>query len=314
MQKKIILGLASLLVVAFLGADRAEAATVYIIGGANNNTPALNDVWQTTDMVNWTNSTAPFTPRYTHAGVVYMGNLAIVGGSTPGQSIHNDIWRSINGMTWLQLLPTTNLPAIWEHAMANFAGKMWILSGSLSSGLTNQIRTSTNGTVWANEPNAPWTARLGHTATVFNNKLYIIGGSASDGVQTKDVWSLSSEMVWHKDVENIQAASRTRHTTIVFKKKLWVLGGASTLGLGFLNDVWSTSDGATWTQQAIAPWSARLNLGSVVLNGKLYIMGGTDAYGTVKNDIWSTTDGTTWIEETANAPWPERTDFVVLKK
>ena len=314
MQKRLLFVFIFIITLFLAQPNYGRAATVYVIAGADNSSPALHDIWKTTDMINWTTSTALFGSRYAHAGTTYLGNLLITGGFLPGTGIYSDAWRSINGTTWTQLNPTTNLLPVWEHAMATFAGKAWILGGSHQTGLTNEILSTINSTIWTTEPTPPWTARLGHTATAFNNKLYIIGGSAGNDAQTQEVWSLSNEMVWHKDAENIQAASRTRHTAIVFKKKLWVLGGVSTAGLGLLNDVWYTTNGTTWTQAPNAPWTTRRELQSVVLNGKLYIMGGTDWTGTLKNDIWSTTDGVSWVQETSAAPWSGRTDFVVLKK
>jgi hypothetical protein len=61
---------------------------------------------------------------------------------------------------------------------------------------------------------------------------------------------------------------------------MWVLGGF------VAGDVWSSSDGAQWTQTtALAPWiaaySARWGHTSAVFNNKIWVMGGN-----LNNDVW----------------------------
>src|SRR5690606_13130843 len=55
---------------------------------------------------------------------------------------------------------------------------------------------------------------------------------------------------------NSAFSDRGSHGVVSFKKRLWVLGGMT--GSGRVNDVWSSTDGVSWTQEiANAPWSAR---------------------------------------------------------
>ena len=51
-------------------------------------------------------------------------------------------------------------------------------------------------------------------------------------------------------------------------------------------------------------WSGRYGHTSVVFDGKIWVMGGTD--GTYKNDVWYSSDGVTWTEATSNAGWNPR--------
>ncbi len=53
---------------------------------------------------------------------------------------------------------------------------------------------------------------------------------------------------------------------------------------------------------ASAGWSARNGHSSVVFNGKIWIIGGSD--GSLKNDVWSSDDGVIWTEVTASATTP----------
>ena len=64
---------------------------------------------------------------------------------------------------------------------------------------------------------------------------------------------------------------------------------------GYKNDVWSSSDGVTWTQEsASAAFPVRADHQVVAFNNKLWLIGGYD--GSRKNDVWSSSDGVNWYE------------------
>jgi len=100
--------------------------------------------------------------------------------------------------------------------------------------------------------------------------------------------------------------------TAALNGKLWVIGGRGTSGS--LNDVWSSSDGVTWTQElANAPWSARNSHTVTAFNGKLWVMGGYTGAGGYRNGIWSSPDGINWTQETASAAWSPRAGHRVVE-
>lgn len=62
--------------------------------------------------------------------------------------------------------------------------------------------------------------------------------------------------------------------------------------------------GGNWEQATSdAGWSARQNHQSLIHDGKMWVLGGTDGPNNtgVKNDVWSSTDGITWTQVTASA-------------
>jgi hypothetical protein len=87
---------------------------------------------------------------------------------------------------------------------------------------------------------------------------------------------------------------------------MWVIGGSDR------NDVWSSSDGRTWIQvTGAAPWSGRADHTSVVMGGKMWVMGGTDlrydpSQREPKNDVWYSADGADWTLATSDAVWEPR--------
>ena len=181
-----------------------------------------------------------------------------------------------------------------------------------------------------------WKARSLHTSVVFKDKIWVLGGH--DGKEIlNDVWSSEDGEIWteskppndrdgnkvSKDTEGIDAnwwLARADHTSVVFKDKIWVLGGYTGK---YLNDVWSSEDGETWTESkppndrdgnkvskdtagtAANWWTARDRHTSVVFKGKIWVMGGFDSTDSL-NDVWNSPDGSVWKKESASADWDAR--------
>jgi len=145
--------------------------------------------------------------------------------------------------------------------------------------------------------NASWSPRYDHTALVFNNELWVLGGSGGN-----DVWKSADGRTWSKVTDSAGWLPRIGHASVVFDNRMWVLGGGS----GSLNnDVWYSTDGVTWTEATKnAGWSPRSGHASFVYEGKIWVLGGGS--GSLNNDVWYSTDGVTWTEATKNAGWSPR--------
>jgi uncharacterized protein affecting Mg2+/Co2+ transport len=89
-------------------------------------------------------------------------------------------------------------------------------------------------------------------------------------------------------------------------QKIFIMGGENNSQA--LNDVWFSSDGASWTQAtANAPWPKRSSFGALFLNNKLWVLGGSNFTGVgALNDVWSSVDGTSWVQVLSSAPWSRR--------
>ncbi len=128
---------------------------------------------------------------------------------------------------------------------------------------------------------------------------------------TKDTWSSEDGLNWTRNTIVDGFSQREAVSALTFNDKLWVIGGN---GAGFfgalgspLNDVWSSSNGTTWTEvTAGADFVGRTAPAAVVFDGKMWIIAGVDDAGTLLNDVWSSTDGVTWTAETTAAEFPAR--------
>jgi hypothetical protein len=86
------------------------------------------------------------------------------------------------------------------------------------------------------------------------------------------------------------------HRAAAFNGRLWAIGGAGPSDV-YYNDVWSSTNGARWTQvTAAAVFVPRKHHSSGAFNGRLFIFGGSNgsSWEQPMNEIWSSTDGSAW--------------------
>lgn len=157
---------------------------------------------------------------------------------------------------------------------------------------------------------------------VFNNKMWILGGwYNSSQPSLRDVWSSADGEHWTCVNASAPWIHGEHPVALAFDNKMWVMSGwcnGRLPGANAGNQVWHSSDGASWTQAtAAAPWTARIGAAGAVLGGKMWILGGVQGYGsdstnTPLSDVWSSSNGVDWQQATANAPWAGRGFHQVL--
>jgi hypothetical protein len=95
----------------------------------------------------------------------------------------------------------------------------------------------------------------------------------------------------------------------VLFNKMWVAGYWD--GSFPSNLVYSSTDGYNWNFEYGAAWPARYNSGTVVFNGKVYMIGGEGLFG-LTSDVWLNVDGVNWGLVTAAPGFSARTGCRVL--
>lgn len=157
-----------------------------------------NDVWNSSDGVNWTQVTAsaPWSPRGMIGGAVeFNGRMWLLGGGTydtpghPTRLLYNDVWSSADGVNWTQA--TTNAP--WSpreyHDVAVFDNKMWVMEGwDTTSGNRNDVWYSSDGMNWTQLPGTPWAARHAASVFLYDNAMWMVAGNNMES----DVWRLEA--------------------------------------------------------------------------------------------------------------------------
>ena len=225
--------------------------------------------------------------------------------------------------SWVKASPA----AAWQPRDSSgevvFNDAMYLMGGWFDSykPYPRDVWRSTDGSEWTRVvEQAPWTSADLPMTAVFNDGIWFMGGWYNGRLPgakaTNEIWSSRDGANWERvDTANCWSP-RFAAGTAVFKGRLWVLGGlvenfASTEA-DRRNDVWSTADGKNWIcETEHAPWSPRAYHGVVVMNGKLWVIGGGNYLPeyAAKSDVWCSEDGKNWTQVTDAAPWHPRIWF-----
>lgn len=272
---------------------------------------------------NWVQVTADagWQARDSQGELVFNDRLWIFGGWFDSYSSPpRDVWSSPNGKDW----DLVTKAAPWKHSdlpmTLTFEDRMWIMGGWYNGRLedhsaTSSVWSSTDGKNWdQTTENAGWSPRIAAGAVVFQNKMWVLGGTedyyfgnASD--LKNDVWSTEDGKTWTQVTEHAPWSPRAYHQAVVHDGKIWVLGGGNYVPeYHALNDVWYSEDGKNWTQATEhAPWSPRLWFSSVVYRDQIWVIGGW-SNNPSKNwgDVWYSGDGKSWKQLKTDVTWKER--------
>jgi hypothetical protein len=204
-----------------------------------------------------------------------------------------------------------------------YKDRLWIMGGWFSSYASppRDVWNTADGKRWSLvTKQAAWKHSDFSMATVFRGKMYFMGGwhngRLPDHSASNQVWSSTDGADWTQVTAAAEWSPRIAGGLVEFKGKMWLLGGTENYYFGdddsLKNDVWSSEDGKTWELETDnAGWSPRAYQQAVVLNDRLYVIGGGNYVPKyqVLNDVWSSADGVNWRQETANAPWLPRIWF-----
>lgn len=184
-----------------------------------------------------------------------------------------------------------------ENAMVEFHDKVWSYGGVNSYGAADGHFgwSSDNGVNWvslAMEPTLLTDYRIGHTVTLFNDELWLIGGEDSGGVWQEDIWKSADGIHWTSvPAPDPGFNAIAFHSTIVFQNRMYVIAP------DLANDtvvVWSTADGVDWRVDNTSAFPLRGGHETVVFNDALYVIGGQNPTTFVPDPIWRSTNGTDW--------------------
>jgi len=226
------------------------------------------------------------------------------------------------------------------HQTLVFQDKMWIMGGVTDTGISkknrlfinhslacdncedstwttgdldlNDVWYSSDGTNWTQAvSSAPWSSRRNHTAVVYDEKIWILGGYGNKK-NLNDVWYSSNGIDWTQATSSAPWSKRSSHSSVVFNNQMWLVGGWSGWGKNN-NDVWYSTDGINWKESS-ASWEPRWGHTSTVHDNKIWVMGG-NIYGENNgekrntgdnNDVWYSTDGIDWKEFKEDIQWESR--------
>lgn len=313
---------------------------VFLFGGMQDNgvqTNQLNDIWVTTNMVNWqqfmANGVAPWVGRSGFGSAYFNNKLWIVGGRKltgigTNTQLTNEVWWSSDGLVWNQVTTpilfsprlATNLLTVYNDGTGE---KLWLIGGIGTNNIPmNDIWNSSDGISWyhqfPSDINVSTFLNGNPVVEVFNNgsgsKLYLTGYASSQKTliynSINQTWSPSQQLF----------GKIANHTMKSYSNKLYSFGGKNLFTGGqLINSVKSSSDGNNWLllNSPIVPWSPRYGHKTISFLNKLWVVGGMDnsnalneiwSYDTV-NNFWTHIDTDISTSAIDNAPWLARKDF-----
>src|SRR5208337_2003729 len=174
-------------------------------------------------------------------------------------SVQSDVWTSPDGNTWTQAVGTTT-PNGWgpRYGMGaiSAAGGIFLIGGvnALNAPVAD-VWFSSDAANWTQiQSNALFGAREDFVTLFFNNKLWVIGGAATPAVYLNDVWSSSDGITWTQTTTSAFATGRYGMCGCVYNNKMWIFGGVTAASSpGCISDVYSSSDGISWTLVTSSP-------------------------------------------------------------
>jgi hypothetical protein len=232
-------------------------------------------------------------------------------------------------VSWQQLTANAGWGNYHNLVAGFFNNKFYAYGATLgfSNSITFGAYSSTDGASWSkilaaddkgdSVPHAEFSALV----TNFNNKMYFLGGHRpgvgfSFDFVTSNTYSSSDGIAWTVSAP-VNAADRfsvrERIGAVAFNNSLFVIGGnaypfggnTASQGTAY-NDVWSSTDGAAWTQvTAAAAFPARSNPAVFVYNNKIWVVGGKSG-ATYLNDVWNSADGANWTQVTTTTAFTGR--------
>ena len=249
-------------------------------------------MWSSADGAAWQLQThAPWEPRHTAGYVVHQNKMWIVGGDANQRHYQSDVWSSSDGVRWVKVGDRVPWAPRVLHCTVAHKGKIWIMGGQTlpqfapaPEAFHNDVWNTPDGVHWTRVlASAPWSPRgmIGGSA-VFRDRIWILGGGTYDTPQHparrfyNDVWSSADGVHWQLHVEHAPWKARQYHDVAVFDNKMWVIGGRlNNVPYTFKNDVWFSTNGATWTQATGAARAANGPIEMLVVNAGIAGIGHT---------------------------------------
>jgi len=209
--------------------DAGQGANLWVIGGSDSKN-FFNDVWHSSDGVNWSlvTAAAPFTARSRAGAVVFNNKMWVIGGTSQSGFL-NDIWCSSDGKTWTQVTPKETFPARYSASLTVHHNLLWLVAGESATGALNDVWSSPDGVNWTIvSANAGFPARASHTAEAYQGLLWVFGGHdiAVPNI-FNDAWWSANGSQWTQAVPSSNYSPRWGQSSAVFNGQIWIINGAT---------------------------------------------------------------------------------------
>eukprot|EP01031_Cornospumella_fuschlensis_P042760 gene42760-52249_t len=172
----------------------------------------------------------------------------------------------VSSESWVELISTDGVKFTGRNAHAScvFKGRIWVAGGRTNAyTMYNLLESYTVADVWSSANGAIWSQQLRMVGDYF--------------AQNTDVVQPGPIAPWYARYGHSLDAIDTDGDGAA--DMMLLMGGFSPYPS---NDMWVTEDGNNWIYCGLAPWTPRAWHGTVILQNKLYLMGGTP----LNNEVW----------------------------
>jgi len=167
---------------------------LWVMGGVNyDKRKVFADAWSSEDGITWIQATSsiPWAGRWDHATAVFDNKIFLMGGMDLETHVYRDVWSSPDGANWTLVTDSPPWQSRQGHAAVNFGGRLLVmgrLNDDRENPGPNDIWQTKDGVNWESLGELPWDGREDFSATIFKDKIYIMGGMGQDWTWRGDVW------------------------------------------------------------------------------------------------------------------------------
>lgn len=256
---------------------------VWSIGGYNDyNNGLSSDIWKSENGANWLSVTRnEFPNRINHTLTVYDNKMWVIGGfteNTPGNlTTLNDVWFSSDGETWS--LATDDLLSganVGFHSTVVFNNKLYLIKDGYNESAPGcTVWSSNNGIDWTQETNNAFSYRDDFDAIVFNDELYVIGGSWESSF-FNEIWKSTDGINWSQvNTGSSIFSSRAGSESIIYENKLWVFGGRNGTSTITNMGLWYSNNGSSWSRYEPLPSEDGIqDFSALTFENAIWVFGG----------------------------------------
>ena len=251
----------------------------FINSSGSNNPLTVNKYTTNSVTADWSASTNDSSGdiRAWPSAAVYNNKMYVFGGNDFGPGNYYDTMRiyDFNTSTWSDGTADTTGGERSDHTAVVYNNRMYVYAGSYDGGTYNTMRIYDFATeTWTGNgygDDDVDTARWGHSAVVYNGKMYVYGGidGSSTLLNTLRIYDFSTK-TWSAGATDV---ARMTHSAVVYNGKMYIFGGDTGSGAVATMRVYDIASN-TWSDGTTDGTNTRNDHKAVVYNNMMYVFGG----------------------------------------
>lgn len=250
--------------------------------GATEETPYNQGVWHSANGIAWVSDTSFGSLRRGHSVTEFNGDLFLIGGADNDDNELEEIWISNDGFNWTLGSDLLTFGSVSFHNTIAFNDHLYLITDDYEDDDGTQMMAvyrSSNGFNWDLISTDVFPVRTAAETVVFNNKIYLIGGT-NDTNFLNDIWTSEDGITWTEVTPSGDFIDPVVfHTLNTYKDALWLIGGWSNTNQ-YNNHIWYSQDGINWTNyDGDIPFDGLYAHETLVYEDELWVFGGVQEDG-----------------------------------